>query len=820
MTAFITWFFILEILGAITLPIAFRLFRWLPDRGYALAKPLGLLLTGYGLWVLVSFRFLRNTRVAIVLVMLIVAAGAVYLVRQQWPAFRAFLRLNRRVILVTELLFLIGFAAWTVFRAYNPALDHTEKPMELAFLNAILRSDTFPPHDPWLAGYTISYYYFGYLIAAVLTKLAGTAPAVAFNLMIAALFALTLTGAYSLTYNLIEGLRRSEGAGGQGGWGAGGRGSGEVGLEQHSPSSPLSSLLVALFGPLFVAVAGNLEGFLDALHSRGLGSAAFWEWLDIQDLSAPATSGGWIPERNWWWWRASRVITQRDLLGNLVEIIDEFPLFSFLLGDMHPHVLALPFAFLALAVALNILFGTGRDEDWPFDGAQDWLPALSLSPLALFLPFLIGAFGFLHSWDFPTYLLLVTAAYGLRRYIELGRLKSDWWRDMVWFAVWLAALSIILFVLFHIGPRPYTGGVGLVGVVKTKLRQFTVMFGLFLFVVVSFLILQVRAWFSSARNDGVSVDVWAVIVIAVGVAGLCFVLGWWTAAALSILIGLGVIVLLNKVRLAASEQRSGGAGERGSVHPSTPAQLGNPVAASTIFVLLLIVTALALTFATEFVFVRDRFGSRMNTVFKFYYQAWVMLAVASAFGVYYLVRRWRSVLRWAWVAGFGVVLLATLVYPVLAGYTRAGRFEGERTLNGLAYVESYQPAEYAAIQWLQESVVGAPTILEALGDSYRADTSRISAATGLPTLLGWGGHETQWRSEVPEMGQRQNDVATIYRSLDARQVQRLLEQYDVKYVYVGPAESRKYGLAQSQIDKFDTFMEQVFARGSVRIYRR
>jgi YYY domain-containing protein len=846
MSAFIIWYLILEILGLITLPIAFRLFRWLPDRGYALAKPLGLLLTGYGLWVLVSFRFLRNTRIAVVFVVFLVAAGAAYLVAQHQAEFRAFLRHNRRVIVATELLFLVGFAAWTAYRAYNPQLDHTEKPMELAFLNAILRSETFPPHDPWLAGYTISYYYFGYLIAAMLTRLSGVAPAVSFNLMIALLFALALTGAYSLTFNLIEGLRRGiRGNAGElrGTQGNSGESSPRGSVPPSSseflrvppssseflrvpPSSseflrvPLSSLLFPLFGPLFVAVVGNLEGFLDVLHSRGLGSAGFWRWLDILEINAPPLPGGWIPVRptgGWWWWRASRVITQRDLLGHHVEIIDEFPFFSFLLGDMHPHVLALPFAFLALAVALNILFGTGRDEDW--------LPVPRLTPMALLLPFIVGTFGFLHSWDFPTYLLLIVAAFGLRRYIELGRLMSDWWRDVVWFGLWLGALSIILFLLFHIGPRPYTGGIGLVGVVKTKLRQFMVMFGLFLFVVISLLIPHLRDWWRGIRGDGVTAETWGVLVIAVPVAGLCFVLGWWTAAALAILIGLSAIVLFHKLRLAAFEQRSGGGGEQGSIDsslspPGPPAQVGSPVTMSTIFALLLIVTALALTFATEFVFVRDRFGTRMNTVFKLFYQAWVMLAIAAAFGVYYLVRRWRGILRWTWSAGLAVLVLAGLVYPVVAGYTRADRFQREATLNGIAYVEKVRPAEYAAIRWLQANVDDAPTVLEAPGIQYHADTSRISTTTGLPTLVGWGGHEGQWRETVPELAQREADIATIYQSLDTKRVQQLLDQYGVRYVYIGPAETSKYGLTPAQISKFDTFMERVFAQGDVWIFRR
>ena len=105
------------------------------------------------------------------------------------------------------------------------------------------------------------------------------------------------------------------------------------------------------------------------MQGLGLGSLAFWRWLDIKDLNCldgPAytvqvancpQAAGIMPERFFWWWRASRVITDRDLLGNAVEVIDEFPFFSFLLGDMHPHVLGLPFVLLAVGLALALLLG-------------------------------------------------------------------------------------------------------------------------------------------------------------------------------------------------------------------------------------------------------------------------------------------------------------------------------------------------------------------------------------------------------------------------------------------------------------------------------
>ena len=804
MTAFLTWYLILQLLGLIALPIAFRVLRHLPDRGYTLSKALGLLLTGYGLWLLVSLGFLRNTRIAIVFVMLLVAACAAYLGFAQRAELWAFLNRNRRLILVVEALFFVSFALWTAYRAYTPQLDHTEKPMELAFLNAIRRSATFPPHDPWLAGYPISYYYFGYVMAATLIKLSGVPAAVGFNVMIGLLFALTVVGAFGITYNLVR---------------------------ISNLQSPISNLqspkarnwrleirdwAFALLGPLFVAVIGNLEGFLDVLHSRGIGSAQFWAWLDILDINTPPVPNGWIPTRNWWWWRASRVITQRDLLGRHVEIIDEFPFFSFMLGDMHPHVLALPFVMLALGCALNILAGVGQEEEW--------LPVPRFTPQALLLPLIVGSFVFLHSWDLPTYFALIVAAYGMRRYLERGTVRSEWLRDVASFAVWLGGVGLLLFLPYLVGPRPYVGGIGLVGIIKTKLRHYAVMFGPFLFVTGSLLLARIGPWWRAVREEGVTTATWGIALIALPIAGLCLLLGWWAAAFMAVFLGFTVVVLFHDLRRIAV--RTAPAAEPVG-EPAMTAELSNPHSAirnpkseiATLFALLLITTAVALTFATEFVFVRDRFGTRMNTVFKLYYQAWVMLAIAAAFGVPHLLRRWRGLPRAVWATALIALVLMGMVYPVAAGYTRANRFRGPATLDGLAYLKASRPAEYAAIRWLNEHVPDAPVILEAPGNSYRADTSRFSSATGLPTLLGWDFHEVQWREPVPEMNQRQADAATIYQSTDIRQVRQLLDKYGIEYVVVGPTERAKYGLTPAQIEKFDRFMERVFDRDGVRIYR-
>jgi YYY domain-containing protein len=311
----LSWWLAVEVIGLAALPLAWRLFRNLPDRGYALAKPLGLLLTCYLFWLSGSLGLLANTRAAILLCILIVAGGSALISlksgspsvddtghegRPTSGGLVQFLRDNVRLVVANEVLLAAALGVWALVRAYNPEISGTEKPMDFAFLNAILRSEYFPPLDPWLSGFAISYYYFGYMIVAMLTRLAGVPSEVAFNLAIALLFALTANGAFSLTYNLVARHREGEGGG---------------------TAVPMG---FGALGAVFVAVMGNLEGALEVLHTRGLGSFSFWEWIDVKNLASAPVSGSWIPTDNWWWWRASRVI--HDVaFGVEQEVIDEFP---------------------------------------------------------------------------------------------------------------------------------------------------------------------------------------------------------------------------------------------------------------------------------------------------------------------------------------------------------------------------------------------------------------------------------------------------------------------------------------------------------------
>ncbi len=297
MIAFISWYLILTLLGWLTFPLAYRLFPALRDRGFTLARACGLLTWAYVFWLLTSLG-LSSNNVAGILFALLPLIGLSGFALFAWRGTESsaslrepptveilqWLRRNLRLVVTSEVLFLVAFAVLALLRAGNPTLDNAEKPMELMFINSILRSPSFPPQDGWLSGYAISYYYFGYIMTAMLAQLSGITGSIAHNLMTALVFALAAIGAYGLLFNLLA-MRRSESEGAAGS---------------------------ALLAPFLMLLVSNLEGFLEMLHRRGWlwgATPNFWTWLDIKDLNqAPALPLGWIPDRFWWWWRASRVI--------------------------------------------------------------------------------------------------------------------------------------------------------------------------------------------------------------------------------------------------------------------------------------------------------------------------------------------------------------------------------------------------------------------------------------------------------------------------------------------------------------------------------
>ncbi len=852
---FLTTYLVLQLMGLAALPLARRLLEGLPLQGYAFARPLGIFLAGLLLWLGTVYGLLRNTVGGAWLALLLTAGlswGLGWRPRSPAESWRRRLRdlfPPAFHLVAVEGIFLLAFAAWTWVRAHDPAINHTEQPMDLMFLSGIRASATFPPRDPWLAGYAISYYYLGYWLMNTVGLLAALAPEVLYNLGQAAWFGLLLSTAFGLGANLVAGLGARGAARGR-------------------------TLLGGLLAAMAVGLTGNLQVILEWLYAQGLPVEGIARWVDVYGFPEQAqVTRRWYIDLGWsWWWRASRVIEDTDLLGNHIEVIDEFPIFSYVLGDNHPHVLAMPFGILVGALLLALwLRGrppSGSQEDLPTTsstGAPEsrirpgsflrpaHLSALlsSTAPLSwLAVAGITGGLIFLNTWDFPPHWVL-----GGLVALFLARARTASLRPaLAQGGLWLGAVILVTLILYW--PYFLTAQSQIQGIVPnlfnpTRLPQFLLMFGHLLLAVAALLVV---AW-QEHPPGWRTVAGWLALVLGVpalflGLSLLLAVrtptgqeflarmplppdqtsytqaiLGRWLDRPWTFLLAGGMAAVslsLLWARLVKPRRRDGPA---------------------VTFALMLASIGLLLAFAPEFVYLRDNFGTRMNTVFKFYYQAWLLLGVAGVVGV---LAAWHpdlwskardsdlpgtpppgpraSVSRLLAQSAASLALLlilAGLIYPVAGAYVKIQAFgmPDTPTLDGLAYIG---PDERALIAWIREHTAPEAIVLEAQGRSYLAHYSRISASTGRATLLGWDGHEAQWRGPAyAEMAAgRPEAIQAIYLTATPGEIRVLLEEWEIDYVVVGPTERERYGLTPADLARLDRAMDRVWEQGDFRLYRR
>jgi YYY domain-containing protein len=821
MLAFLSWYILVSILGLLTFPLAWRLLPALADRGYAFSRALGLLLWGFIFWMLASLGVVQNDSGGLALAFFAVIGLSAWVVWKtivdRQSAIVNWLKSNLGVVIMTEALFLLAFAAWTVVRAANPEIMSAggEKTMELAFINAIMHSPTFPPHDPWLSGYAISYYYFGYVMTAMLAEVTGVAGSVAHNFMLALVFALSAVGAYGILYDLLAVWRKTK-----------------VGKRMTEDSLSVvgrPSLGLPLLGPFFLLIVSNLEGFLELLHQRGIfwpansSSFNFWIWLDIKFLDQLPSRIGWISQRFWWWWQASRVIWDVDLAGARTEIIDEFPFFSYLLGDLHPHVLAMPFVMLAIGMALNIFLG-GWDGDNNILGFRLPLQWKGF----FFAAFVLGGLAFLNTWDILAFTVLVLGAFLLRRVHLHG---WTWVRleELITLAIPLGVSSLLIYLPFYLGFSSQVGGLLPNLVSPTRGIQFWVMFGSLLVPIFAYLIYLRRAEKESLRwlaGFGLSAGMVFLLWLFSWILGLA---AWFTdnkfasdyiksqgtstpgqffiQATLNRLTssgGLLVLFVLLGLAFAYLLRRKDDSDLMEKDSANRPSS----------FVTLLILLAGLLVLAPEFVYIRDLFGNRMNTVFKFFYQGWELWSLAAAFGVAVMLQDLRRVCAWVYSIVLTVVLIMALTYPVFSLFTKTNNFNpsGGWTLDGAILFENQYPADALAAQWLQSAPAGV--IAEAVGDSY-SDYGHMAVYSGQPNVLGWPFHEYQWRGDWSVQGTRKDDVRTLYETNSWDEARTILEKYNIRYVYIGTLERNTYRVNET---KFQQNLQVVYQNGGVAIY--
>ncbi len=760
------WWFIIFVIGITFLPIAQKIFRDFFDKGYIFSKILGFAILSYIIFVsgiihLLPFSGINSWFILILIFIFL---------RVSWKRKEGKLIIHKNLLLLNngrwksaffeEIIFFISLYSWSYIRGTNPDIHGLEKFMDFGFVNSILRSTYFPPRDIWFTPLPINYYYFGHLVTAVLTKLTSIPSNITFNLMIATLFAISFSAAFSIGGNLIY-LNRKQ---------------------------VFTKLIIVggLLSAFLVTLGGNLH-IIYAFFSPYPNDSPVPPWqLTFQPFLFP---------NNYWYPNATRFI---------YHTIHEFPIYSWVVSDLHGHVLDIPFALTTIAVLLSFFYRQETSKHLTKGSNISFVSKISdfitknftntflnLSDLFL-IGFLLAVMYMTNAWDGGIYLLLTALVFFFLQLRQASTIKK--WGDRIWsmqdVIYPLIAIGILFFIFalpfsIFFDPSQLVHGIGIMCAPNflTKIGHI----GPFLF----------------EPNHCQRSPWWQLLILY----------GFFVFFVISFL-----FMLLNK-RFQRQDVNEPYLQNAFSYKPNSM---------TDIFILCLIILSLFLIAVPEFAYVKDIYPTyyRANTMFKLVFQAFIMLSLSSGYILYRFSQWFRYVIKkrllklsliltiWFSSALFLVGLVA--LYPYLAINSYYNNLQTYHGLDGTTYLKTLYPTDYVAIQWINKNIKGQPVILEAQGDSY-TDYARVSSNTGLPTVLGWTVHEWLWRGSYSIPAPRITDVQTMYESTDLNQVKQLLEKYHVEYVFVGDLERQKYPTMTESI--FKQLGKIVFKDGNTRIYK-
>ena len=688
---FWTWYLLAAVLGFLGMSVTGRMFRRFDDKGWVFSKVLSIAVTGFVTWLLVTAGILPFTTATCIGVT--VGCGVLALIfyeRERKQGFESLPIDHLGLVYGEELLFFALFLLWTYLAGFHPAAHGTEKFMDYGFMEAMMRSKTLPATDLWYSGGKINYYYGGQYFAVFLTRLSGTKVELTYNLMRTFVAGL----AFILPFSLVRQMVKDR-----------------LGKKNDGFKKALPAVAGALSG-VAVSIAGNMHYVIYAQIIPF-----------IQKLTGQEVDSYWFPD-------ATRYIGFNPE-NEVDKTIHEFPCYSFVLGDLHAHVVNIMFVLLLLGLLYawmkkvrTVKFSPEKQGLAAFWKKQLFMPQL-LSVAAL-----LGMFHWTNYWDFVIYFVVTGGVVLFMNIITMeGKIK---WILAVTIAqaVEILVIATVVILPFTLNFETMVQGVGIARH-HSLFHQLLVLWGL------------------------------PVILTLVYVVAL----------------------LAEKLRKKENRSFTG---------------LLSSISVPDLFAVIMGLCAIGLIMIPELIYVRDIYeknSARANTMFKLTYQAYIMFGMTMIYGIF----RMLFVFRKKILKGIAVVGLTFFVWTcgyfgnsVQAWFGTVWDPSAYKGLNATAFLETDFPEDAKGIRWLKDNIKGSPVVLEANGDSY-TDYERVSAMTGLPTVLGWYVHEWLWRNDVADLNLKSEEIQNIYTSTDEEQVKELLEKYDISYIFIGSCEREKYG---------------------------
>lgn len=687
LTLFFWTYFVLLLLQLVALPLIFFIaskFTLLKDSAWGFGRIFSLLLLSLLVWNLAFLKVPINTHLGVGILFFVLSLFSLYMT---WTFFlskkkflQKFWQQFGRIIVIEEIIFFLALVFLFVMRSFQPEILGLEKFMDAGFIQAYLKSPTLPAFDIWYAGSSINYYSFGQFYHSILLQLWQIDLAYGYNLLLTALFAFLCVQLFSIAFNFRSNFGKS---------------------------SFKASIFAGFFAVLLVALGAN--------------GHTLWYFF-----SKGSFASYWYPD-------ATRFIERT---------IHEFPAYSFVVSDLHAHVLSLPISLLLLLVIFLWL------------GEVLSISSKNLKKIKLlwqanffYLSFVMGAlFGVLvmtNTWDILIYgsLLFLIGIFLLFK------------NKFFFCSLVLSAMSVLigtaLFSAFWVLNFTPISNSLMLAKEHTPFWQLLVLWGPHLFWA-SLLLLMIKPFFSAKKTS-----------------------------------------------------------------------LLMPILILALFVLIIFLVVFP-----ELFYFKDIYTTypRANTMFKLVFQGFMLLGIlVSLFFSFVLFEKNQQKTFFAWrlfdlrstlttknkktfllkvrlrrfiflhlpIALF--LFFSTLAYPYLAYKNYYGNFKNYQGLNGLAWFERKYPDDFVLLNYLKNKESEQVNIVEAVGESY-TEFARISAFSGLPTILGWRVHEWLWRAGWDGPAKRTGIVEKIYNYPTSSEAKSYLKSYQIKYIVVGSKEYEAYKL--------------------------
>lgn len=801
------WWLMMLLLGISFQPLTMIIFRNMRDGGWLFAKTLGIAGAGWLMWLMSSVKLLKFSRFNCMLMVVIVFGVNMLLYylldlrKSRKVSLRKFYTDERICAIIgVETIFFCAFVFWCYLKGISPDAYGTERFMDYGFMISMFKSDYMPPSDMWLSGYNINYYYVGQYLMTYLTKLAGVPVTHGYNIAMMLLAAMGFALSYSIGNNLMHiylSYRRKVKYSP-----AEMQRLAELGCVTTEKSSPFfRPLFAGTLSALAVAVAGNMHyPFYKFIYPK---LQRLWGVKEEEMYTKY-----WFPD-------ATRYIGYRPNVDD--KTIHEFPVYSYAIGDLHAHVIDTLFVLTVLALmiawlthrrkAMDIVREYNRRPKMPELLAEVFRPELVLCS------FLIGIFYMTNAWDYPIY-IVVCGAIILFSNLVVYRHKSRAWILTAYQGVMFVVISLLVSLPFTLTFESISTGIGFNDAKHhTSQFQLLILWGLPFLCLCTFIGLRIREYLAETR--------------AKAKAGKVLLPKALESEVLPDFEEKESDEPVKESSVKESAKKtSSGKDVSQTEPPKKPGFLGrawesivefldivgdalgrffayigrgigkflDSLETPDLFILVIGLCAFGLVLLPEIIYVVDIYGGayqRANTMFKLTYQAFIMYGLSLG----YIIVRFVTMPTSRFMKGAGIVFLCLLISEVgyfNEAYTAwfSGYYQG---LDATTFIrDDCSDADAEIIDYINENIDKKATVLEMCGLSYTY-FNRVSAFTGMPTVLGWQTHEWLWRSkgegDYPKIvSDRRGDVINMYASSDINQIAYLIEQYGVDYVVLGTCE--------------------------------